>query len=494
MAALAIGSLTVADFGQSWDEASMYGYANYALQDYRFLRNPVELAEYRPENLIRSSYYIAGGVTARFLTRISPSWTSTNAWHFVYFVTFLCGAAALYSLAGRWMSTASALAVVLLYMSQPVFWGHAFINPKDIPLMAVFVASIWSGFRMTDGLRGAARIDGRVVPAAILVGVACSLRVAGPLAGLIVLVYTVYRLRRKALPLAGAYILIGAVTTYLSWPFLWNAPINRYWSTVGAMADFGWNQRVLFAGRIYEASQLPASYLPTFLAIQLTEPALLLCLGGIAFAVADLLRRRVQAPILLFLAWSVGPAMLILALHSTLYDNGRQTYFLLPPLFIVAGLAFERLFMLVKSPSIKALIILLAVLPGIVADVRLHPYEYVYYNALVGGTGGAYRRYEMDYWATSMKETTEYLNSIAAAPINVRVYGPPAEIMTPYARRGVNIYGPPGGAVRYDYLVMLIRAARGDDYCQTAPIAYKVEREGAVFSIVRRSPDGAPCH
>jgi hypothetical protein len=28
-----------------------------------------------------------------------------------------------------------------------------------------------------------------------------------------------------------------------------------------------------------------------------------------------------------------------------------------------------------------------------------HPYQYVYYNALVGGPGGSFRRFETDYWA-----------------------------------------------------------------------------------------------
>ena len=34
--------------------------------------------------------------------------------------------------------------------------------------------------------------------------------------------------------------------------------------------------------------------------------------------------------------------------------------------------------------------------------VRLHPYEYLFYNSLVGGLEGASRRYVMDYWVNIM--------------------------------------------------------------------------------------------
>jgi len=41
---------------------------------------------------------------------------------------------------------------------------------------------------------------------------------------------------------------------------------------------------------------------------------------------------------------------------------------------------------------------------GLYSSIRLHPYEYIYYNILVNRTGGASRTYEMDYWTLSLKE------------------------------------------------------------------------------------------
>ena len=36
--------------------------------------------------------------------------------------------------------------------------------------------------------------------------------------------------------------------------------------------------------------------------------------------------------------------------------------------------------------------------------VELHPYEYMFYNAFIGGLPGAKFDYVMDYWANSMRE------------------------------------------------------------------------------------------
>ena len=42
---------------------------------------------------------------------------------------------------------------------------------------------------------------------------------------------------------------------------------------------------------------------------------------------------------------------------------------------------------------------------------RLHPYEYLFYNPLVGGLQGASRRYDLDYWFASMPEALGQLEA-----------------------------------------------------------------------------------
>jgi hypothetical protein len=488
-----IGIVTVADYGESLDEYSMYGYVDYALKGYRFARSPAELADYRPDNLIRSSYYIAGGLANRLLQKIVPAWTAVTAWHLVYFLTFLGGAWALYLLAARWLSSISAFAVTLLYISQPLFWGHAFINPKDIPFTALFIASVYTGFRMSDKLRSSPWMDSRVLPAALLLGLTSSIRVAGPLAGMIVIAHAIHRLRTRSMLLVGTYVAIAGLTTYLSWPLLWHGPFSHYAATVDVMLNFGWSESVLFGGHLYPGTDLPRAYLPMLVVIQLTEPLLLLGAAGLLLCVLDMIRGQHQPPLALFLIWTVAPALAIIGLQSTLYDNARQAHFLLPPIFILAGVALERILAWIGRPPVTGAVILIAALPGILAAVQLHPYEYVYYNGLVGGTRGAYGRYEMDYWGTSFRELITHINAEAHDRVNVLIYGPP-EVTARYGGDQLTIYKAPYyGPGRQDYVAILIRGSWNERLCASAPIDFQVGRLGATFGLIRVPVDGKAC-
>jgi hypothetical protein len=43
--------------------------------------------------------------------------------------------------------------------------------------------------------------------------------------------------------------------------------------------------------------------------------------------------------------------------------------------------------------------------------IQFHPYEYTYFNELVGGVSGGSMRYELDYWGASDKAALEWLRN-----------------------------------------------------------------------------------
>lgn len=73
--------------------------------------------------------------------------------HLVYFLTYFAGIAAFYSLARRWLDVLSSAGATLLFVTQPLFWGHAFINPKDTPFLSLFLLSVATGFKMIDAIQ-----------------------------------------------------------------------------------------------------------------------------------------------------------------------------------------------------------------------------------------------------------------------------------------------------------------------------------------------------
>ena len=70
--------------------------------------------------------------------------------HFMHFLSFLVGLFFFYLICLRFLNTWAAFGAVLLFSTQPLIWGHAFINPKDIPFMAFLLGSIALGLRMID--------------------------------------------------------------------------------------------------------------------------------------------------------------------------------------------------------------------------------------------------------------------------------------------------------------------------------------------------------
>lgn len=119
--------------------------------------------------------------------------------------------------------------------------------------------------------------------------------------------------------------------------------------------------------------------------------------------------------------------------------------------------------------------------------VGLHPYQYVYYNAFVGGIRGAAGRYELDYWAASYREATHQIlryiresspSTTSASPLRVYVEGPktPALYYFTDELESVDDDGPA------DLVLPMPRSGRRDTYA--APTLFTVSRFGVPLSYV----------
>jgi hypothetical protein len=149
----------------------------------------------------------------------------------------------------------------------------------------------------------------------------------------------------------------------------------------------------------------------------------------------------------------------------------------------MAGLAFDQ----IRRPWAQSLLIALVLLPGLIASIRLHPYEYVYYNQFVGGAKGVVDRFELDYWGTSYREAANEANHMAPPNANVWVDGP-AHLFNRFARPDLHIFSPQEAerADHYDMVVTLARYDLEKTSFPEVPIVYRVNREGAVFTVIRK--------
>jgi len=260
--------------------------------------------------------------------------------------------------------------------------------------------------------------------AGALLGVTISVRSLGVFAGVLV---TLLLLLEKRPPLVGilVYWAAAALACFGTWPYLWDDPIGGFVDSLRVMAAFPWEGIILYAGQVWYAGATPWHYLPFLIAAQVTLPAILLAVPGVVV----ILRRAHSWDMhwglgaLLFF-WMSVPIVTAVALQSVVYDNTRQFLFALPPLFIFAGIGLEWLWTRCRPRVMGAAVVTALLAPGVLGVLTLHPYEYTYFNALVGGTQGAFRRYETDYWCTSYREAMEQINAVAPTGGVVAVSGP----------------------------------------------------------------------
>lgn len=313
-----------------------------------------------------------------------------------------------------------------------------------------------------------------VLVAGILLGLTLSIRMFAPLAGALVLIYLFWKGRWQAIFPAAAYGLIAVFTSYLTWPYLWGEPVKR----------------IIKSWQVMNAFSLPGSVwsLPTLLGIQYTETAVLLALAGFVIAIVEWIRGKRSGLLFLFLGWSVLPMIVLMARHASLYNNFRQVLFIIPPFFMIAGLAIDRIIRYFHRPSITAALILIILVPGLWADVKLHPYEYVYYNQFIGGVNPASHRYEIDYWAVSVKEAALYLNE--AAPLNSTILAcAPPFTLDLYLRADLKVTACEAGqippAIQYDYYIASGHGFITKLYYPQAKVVFSVDRENTPLTVVK---------
>jgi hypothetical protein len=72
--------------------------------------------------------------------------------------------------------------------------------------------------------------------AGILLGALTSIRILGPLAGLLVILY--FLLKTEPRPLAGLvpYAVVAGLTLFATWPYLWEAPLRNFIQVLQHMA------------------------------------------------------------------------------------------------------------------------------------------------------------------------------------------------------------------------------------------------------------------
>jgi hypothetical protein len=308
------------------------------------------------------------------------------------------------------------------------WYGSMFNHTKDIPFGAAMAGAAYFLLRAMHELPWPRRRH--VVGFGILLGAALGIRVLGLLmagyAGLAILIAMprasdkaardrLAFFARSAMALTPAF-LIGYMLMIAAWPWSALAPLNP----VRGLIDFGefhYHIDTLLAGRVYEMDEVPRWYVPLYLLIKLP----LIMLAGAALSLGCMTRRDKARPwrhadsgLVLFMA--LFPVVCEVVDRGPAFTGMRHFLFVVPLFAALAGIGFDWL---IEAGSRRrrwiaagaAAAIAIAIVSNAVLLVRLHPYQYLYYNPLIGGLEGAQRRFATDYWVNMMPEAVDDLES-----------------------------------------------------------------------------------
>ncbi len=510
---IVVGLFTFRNYGLSWDEPLFYDYANalgYAYSPAEWFSGNFNLENSYgasgTDHANRGPAYILIAHPAVSLLEILGL-DNASAWHLVNFLTFQLGVYLLYRLAKRWMSKPASVASAALFAWQPLLWGHAFINPKDPPFLVFFLGAICFGLEMVDSL---AQTDPKGLPnkkqnvvikkplgslllAAFFLGIATSIRVLGPLAGVLVGIYALSRFKKDTATTfvkhLVAYALLTILVAFIVWPYLWTNPLQKFIEVFGFMSDNPTQLKVLFNKTVYLADELPRRYLPVLLGFTLTEPVwFLFGIGLILGFWKSNNRKRIM--LVLTLLWFIIPASYVILRKPPMYDGFRHFLFILPPVFIFAGFAFDKLFETLKTRWVAIVLAGILLAPGIYSAIQLHPYEYAYYNSFTGGTSGAFRTYETEYWLTCYREAVLEFNEKALQGSQLFVKREPY-IAAFYASPNITIrnYREEFGQIHSgDFVLVNTRTNEDLQTFSDAPVLLSIQRGDATFCEIKQIP------
>jgi hypothetical protein len=327
---------------------------------------------------------------------------------------------------------AGAIAAIVLAVCGP-WYGSMFNHTKDIPFAAAMIGATYFLLRCMRDLPWPRRRH--VVGFGLLLGAALGIRVLGLLmigyAGLAMLIATppagpeplrdrLAFFARSIVALTPAF-LIGYLLMIAAWPWSALAPLNPLRGLID-FGEFHYHIDTLLAGRVYEMDQVPRWYVPLYLVIKLP----LIMLAGAALSLACLSRRanvkkrarlRSETGLLVFMA--LFPVICEVVDRGPAFTGMRHFLFVVPLFAVLAGIGIDWLIDVAGRSgrwlaALSAAAFLLAVVSNAVLLVRLHPYQYLYYNPLIGGLEGAAGHFATDYWVDIMPEAVGDLEAYVA--------------------------------------------------------------------------------
>ncbi|WFU58893.1 glycosyltransferase family 39 protein [Bradyrhizobium pachyrhizi] len=498
-----VAGLTFRDYGLGWDDYTHAEYADLLLRMY-------ESGFKDTGALSFANLYMYGGgfdMAAALLHKIIPLELFETR-RLLGAIVGVIGLAVTWRLARRVGGPLAGLATLLLLALCPTFYGHMFMNPKDAPFAVAMVVLIMGLVRLIEEYPAPS-------PRTILiVGLGAGLSIGCRVLGGLALIYAVVGFVpllieefRKQGPREAThrfahvvYVLLpGLVLGYLVMGLIWPWSIMEPGHPLEAVTYFShffekpWKE--MFDGALVSVPDMPWSYLPTLFALQLPEVLLVLLAAAVVITLMSLSRYDVTAKrksIMLMLTLAATlPLVIAMVKRPALYNGIRHFIFVIPPMTVLAGVAFARgMDWLGENrrawqPAALAMFAFGLLLP-LSEMIRLHPYQYTHFNHIAGTVRTADNFFMLDYWGLALKQASDGLREQLAERQEVPPQNRKWKVAVCGPQRPAQVALGPDFTIGWDSNAADFAMTLGEFYCKglAAPVMVEIKRDDVVFARV----------
>jgi hypothetical protein len=498
-----IAALTFHDYGLGWDDYTHAEYADLLLRMYGSGFKDTGALSF-------ANLYMYGGgfdMVAALLHKVIPLELFETR-RLVGAIVGVIGLAVTWRLARRIGGPLAGLAALLLLALCPIFYGHMFMNPKDAPFAVAMIVLMMGLVRLAEEYPAPSP---RTV---LIVGLGAGLSIGTRILGGLALVYALigfFPLLIEEIRIKGAReasrrfihvlyvlmpgLLLGYLVMGLIWPWSIIEPSNPFRALTYFSHFFEKPWKELFDGALVSVPDMPWSYLPTLFALQLPEVMLGLTIAGVVttFAMlprADVPARRKTILLMLMLAATL-PLVIAMVKRPALYNGIRHFIFLIPPMAVLGGLAFEWAMSWMRDnrrswqPAALAVFVF-GLLLSLGEMIRLHPYQYTHFNHIAGTVRGADDRFMLDYWGLALKQASDGLREQLIEKQEVPPQGRKWKVAVCGPQRPAQVALGPDFNIGWDSHAADFAMTLGEFYCKglTAPVMLEIKRDDVVFARV----------
>lgn len=341
------------------------------------------------------------------------------------FVGLAAAGALAWLLLGSWrwgVLGASLLAAV------PMWTGHAMFNIKDVPVAAgytlltaglVAVTVVRRRFALLGA--GAAITGGTFVAVGTRPGMwpAIALSAVVLVAGMWWVCVPRRTLRNAILVLGAALVVAYGALVWL-YPNVFAAPLTMALESARASSDFPVGAATMVTAGIHHGVRATWFTVPVWFAAQLPVVITLLAAVGLGAGVLSFLRARrttkhgdrdgaVRLGVALVAMQALALPLAAMAQRAVIYSGVRQLLFVVPAVAVLAAYGLQRAFGWRRLPERRwwrpavGTVAALGLVVPTVAQVRLFPYGYMFFNAATA-TRPVNGNWATDYWRTSAGE------------------------------------------------------------------------------------------